>query len=119
MSPKPPPATTVMATSTPSPIANETETAAKVPTDLPSIELIGACMPTRPPATTVAVAASTVLSTLLRLKPIGSHPDVHAQRGIELECSRHLAADYVAGVLGLVVGPLEQELVVDLEHELG
>src|SRR4051812_37865373 len=119
MSPKPPPATTVISTSTASPIANETEAAAKVPIDLPSTELIGACMPTRPPATTVADAASSVLSTLLRLKPVPAHADVHAQSRIQVERSRHLAADYVAGPLGLVLGPLEQQLVVDLEHQPG
>src|SRR4051794_36421097 len=119
MSPKPPPATTVIATSTASPIANETEAAAKVPIDLPSTELIGACIPTSPPATTVAVTASTVLSTLLRLKPVPADADVHAQRRIEVERSRHLPADYVAGALGLVLRSLEEQLVVDLEHQPG
>src|SRR5436190_11879820 len=119
MSPKPLPATTVIATRTARPMANDTDAAAKVPIDLPSIELLGACMPTRPPATTVAEAASTVPSTLLRLKPVSSHSDVHAKRWVELECSRHLAADYVARVLRLALGPLEEELVVDLEDELG
>src|SRR3954453_11930782 len=119
MSPKPPPAVTVIATSTASPMAKETDAAAKVPIDFPSTELIGACIPTRPPATTVAVTARTVLSTLFRLKPVPPDSDVHAQRRIEVERSRHLAADYVAGALGLVLGSLEEELVVNLEDELG
>src|SRR3954471_826625 len=119
MSPKPPPATRVIATSTARPIANETEAAANVPTDLPSIELIGACIPTRLPATTVAAAASTVLSTLLRLKPVVADADVNAQGRIEVVGRRHLPADYVGGALGLVLRPLEEQLVVDLEHELG
>src|SRR4051794_41975753 len=43
-----------MATSTASPIANDTDAAGKVPIVFPSFELIGACMATRPPATHVA-----------------------------------------------------------------
>src|SRR4051812_25493715 len=108
-----------MATSTASPIANETEAAANVPIDLPSTELIGACIPTRPPATTVAAAASTVLSTLLRLKPVPADADVHTERRVEVIGGCHFAADYVAGALGLALRTLEQQLVVDLEHELG
>src|SRR3954454_11694597 len=119
MSPKPLPATTVIATRTARPMANDTDAAAKGPVDLPSIELIGACMPTRPPATTVAEAASTVPSTLLRLKPVGSHSDVHAKRWVERESSRDLAAAYVAGRLRLFLRPFERELVVDREDEPG
>src|SRR4051794_9832757 len=118
MSPKPPPATTVIATSTASPIANDTEAAAKVPIDLPSIELIGACIPTRPPATTVAAAARTVLSTLLRLKPVPAHTDVDTQLRIQVESSSHLLDHYCASTLGLILRPLEEQLVVDLENEL-
>ena len=63
MSPKPPPTSRVISTSAIVPTMNDRLAAANVPTDLPSIELIGACIAIRPPAMTVRRSAVSFVTT--------------------------------------------------------
>src|SRR4051794_29646352 len=50
-------------------------------------------------------------------QPVVAHARVHAERRVELVRLRHLANDYLRGGLDLGQGRLEQQLVVDLQHE--
>src|SRR5215211_8741113 len=129
-----------MATSAAVPTANEIDAAGMLPTALPRPALIGACSAMKPPANTVARTTSGVLSirtstagaqpgcrpgkhrrsgVSLGLQPVAAARDVDLERRIELEGTRHLPPDDLRGPLGLGLGRLEQQLVVDLQHEPG
>src|SRR4051794_11234788 len=101
------------------PIPNEIRAAGKVPVALPRCELIGACSAIRPPTQAVAIAATSVRSKSLCCQPVVSDAHVHLQRGVELERALHLLAHDGDGCLDLCLRALEQQLVVNREHEPG
>src|SRR3954447_10647810 len=105
------------------PIANETNAAWKVPTDLPRWELIGAWSAIAPPHAAVSATASPLRSIsrpLLGLEPGLADADVHGQRRLAVAPRReHLALHQRLDRVRLLGRALEEQLVVDGEDEPG
>src|SRR5215203_7018248 len=114
--PPTPPARTLTASSAHSPIANATIAAWSPPTVRPSSEFSGACSASVPP---IAVASATAtprsISASLRGEPVRPDPRVHHERRVQLGGADHLGRDDLARPPRLLLRPLEQQLVVDLE----
>ena len=76
------------------PTANEIEAAANVPTCLPSIELIGACSATQPPATAMSATGDALIHAAS--SQFVARRGIDHQRRVHLERARHLAHDDLA-----------------------
>ena len=100
------------------PTMNDTLAAANVPTDLPSIELIGACRAIRPPAQTVEEERGLLRHYFASVQ-LRTDPHVDLERRVELVRPGHLALDDLLRRIDLVLGSLEQELVVHGQDEPG
>src|SRR5947209_20039621 len=115
-----PPAISATTRSATVPTKNEIVAAANVPTSRPRRELIGGCIATSIPANAESSSATPrATRASLRCQPVVADADVDGQRRIELVGARHLALDDLRRLLDLRLGRLEQQLVVDLEHERG
>src|SRR3954453_17613167 len=122
-----PPAASATTNSAIVPTVKDTVAAAKVPIALPSFELIGGCIATSIPANAESSSAIPFVTwppSSSRPRPRPRRAAGRARRGRPLLARRvepvgpgPLARDDLPRLLDLGVGRLEQQLVVDLEHE--
>src|SRR5688500_16607606 len=114
--PPSPPATTLTASSAASPIVNAAIVACSPPTERPSSEFSGAWSASVPPiAVASASATPRSISGSLGGEPVRPDPCVDHPRRIQVGGADHLGRGDLGGLLRLLLGPLEQQLVVDLQ----